>query len=111
MTPQGFSLGSHAVLDSLESHTAGELKQTAGLESSHAVFPVFLHNSSLNGFLCNNGVRALVSLGYLSVVGQPPGFVSLRLRLRLIATGLQHSKHSPRKKKIIGKSSSCECLK
>ena len=54
VAPQGFSLGSHVICpDGLESHTAGGLKQVAGSESGRAVFPVFLHNSSLNSFLCD----------------------------------------------------------
>ena len=54
VAPQGFSLGSHvAHPGGLESHTAGGLKQAAGFESSRTVFPVFLHNSSLNSFLCD----------------------------------------------------------
>ena len=53
VAPWGFGLGSHIILDSLESHTAGGLKQAVGLESGHAVFPVLIHNSSLNSFLCN----------------------------------------------------------
>ena len=81
-------------LDGLESHTARGLKWTTGLESGCAVFPVFHHNSSLNSFLCDYGVRALVSHGYSLVVGQLPGHVLLRLWLRLVATGLQHSMHS-----------------
>ena len=99
VAPQGFSLGSHVILDGLESHTARELKQAVGLESSRAVFPVFLHNGSLNSFLCNYSVRALESCGYLSVVGQLPGHVLLRSWLTLVATRLQHSTHSPKKKK------------
>ena len=98
VAPQGFSLGSHVILDGLESHTARDLKQAVGLESSRAVFPVLLHNSSLNSFLCNYSVRALASCGYSSVVGQPPGFVSPRPRPRLIATRSQHSMHSLKKK-------------
>ena len=100
VAPQGFSLGSHAVpTGSLESHTAGELKQAVGLESSRVVFPVFIHNSGLNSFLCDYGVRALESHSYSSADGRPPGFVSLRLRPRLVATGSQHSMHSLKKKK------------
>ena len=100
VAPQGFSLGSHVIRqDGLESHTAGGLKQAAGSESSRTVFPVFLHNSSLNSFLCEKGVRALESRGYSSVVGQPPGHVSLRSWPKLVATGSQHSTHSPKKKK------------
>ena len=54
VAPQGFSLGSHVIRpDGLESHTAGGLKQAAGSESGRAVFPVFLHNSGLNSFLCD----------------------------------------------------------
>ena len=53
VAPWGFGLGSHVILDDLESHTAKGLKQAAGFESSCAVFPVFIHNSSLNSFLCN----------------------------------------------------------
>ena len=54
VAPQGFSLGSHVVpRGGLESHTAGGLKQAAGSESGRAVFPVFLHNSGLNSFLCD----------------------------------------------------------
>ena len=54
VAPQGFSLGSHVICpDGLESHTAGGLKRTADSGSDHAVFPVFLHNSGLNSFLCN----------------------------------------------------------
>ena len=100
VAPQGFSLGSHVTRPGgLESHTAGGLKRAAGSESGRAVFPVFLHNSGLNSFPCDYGVRALESLGYLSEVGQPPGLVSLRFRLKLVATGSQHSKHSLKKKK------------
>ena len=98
VAPQGFSLGSHVILDGLESYTARDLKQAVGLESSCAVFPVLLHNSSLKSFLCNYGVRALASCGYSSVVGQPPGFVSPRPRPRLVATRSQHSMHSLKKK-------------
>ena len=97
VVPQGFSLGSHVILDGLESHTAGGLKQAAGSESSRTVFPVFLHNSSLNSFLCDYSVRALASHGYLSEVGQLPSLVLPRLQLRLVATGLQHSMHSLKK--------------
>ena len=97
--PQGFGLGSHAVLDGLESHTAGGLKHAVGLESGHTVFPVFIHNSGLNSFLCNYGTRALESHGYSSVVRWPPGHVLLRFWLKLIATRLQHSMCSPKKKK------------
>ena len=100
VAPQGFSLGSHVVCrDGLESHTAGGLKQAAGFESGCTVFPVFLHNSGLNSFLCDYGVRALESHGYSSVVGQPPGHVSPRPRPKLVATRSQHSMHSPKKKK------------
>ena len=54
VAPQGFSLGSHVIRpDGLESHTAGGLKWAAGFEPGRTVFPVFLHNSSLNSFLCN----------------------------------------------------------
>ena len=53
VVPWGFGSGSHIVLDGLESHTAGGLKWAVGLESGHAVFPMFIHNSSLNCFLCN----------------------------------------------------------
>ena len=54
VAPQGFSLGSHVVPpDGLESHTAGGLKQATDFESGRAVFPVFLHNSGLNSFLCD----------------------------------------------------------
>ena len=54
VAPQGFSLGSHAIRPGgLESHTAGGLKQAAGFEPGRAVFPVFLHNSGLNSFLCD----------------------------------------------------------
>ena len=54
VAPQGFSLGSHAApTGSLESHTAGGLKRAVGLESSRVVFPVFIHNSGLNSFLCD----------------------------------------------------------
>ena len=82
VAPQGFSLGSHAIRqDGLESHTAGGLKLAGGSVSGRAVFPVFLHNSGLNSFLCDYGVRALGSHGYSSVVGWLPGFVSLKLRL------------------------------
>ena len=97
-----------------KSWTAGGLKRAVGPGSSRAVFPVFLHNSGLNSFLCDYGVRALVSHGYSSVVGWPPGFVSLRLRPRLVATGSQHSMHSPKKKKKKQKSwrrQSRECSK
>ena len=96
--PWGFSSGSHVVLDSLESHTARRLKQAAGFESSRAVFSVLIHNGGLNSFLCDYGVRALESRGYLSIVGWPPSHVSLRFQLKLIATGSQHSMHSPKKK-------------
>ena len=100
VAPQGFSLGSHVIRpDGLESHTAGGLKRVAGSESGCAVFPVFLHNSGLNSFLCDYGVRALKSHGYSSVAGRPPSFVSLRSQLKLAATGSQHSMHSPKKKK------------
>ena len=99
MAPQGFSLGSHAVLGSLESHTARRLKWAANLGFGCTVFSVFIHNSSINSFLCDHSMRALVSHGYLSVVGWLPGFVSLRSQLMLIATRLQHSMHSPEKKK------------
>ena len=95
MAPWGFSLGSHVVLDGLESHTAKELKQVVVLESSHTVFPVLIHNGSLNSFLCSYGMRVLENCGYLSAVGQLPSFVSPRPWLKLIATGLQHSTHSP----------------
>ena len=98
VAPQGFSLGSHIVLDGLESHTAGGLKW-AGFQPGRTVFPVFIHNSGLNSFLCDHGVRALESHGYSSVVGQLLSFVSLRLQLKLVATRLQHSMHSPKKKK------------
>ena len=68
VAPQGFSLGSHVVLGGgLESHTAGGLKRAAGFESGRAVFPVLLHNSGLNSFLCDHGVRALESRSYSSV--------------------------------------------
>ena len=60
---------------------------------------MFLHNGGLNGFLCDYSVRVLGNCGYLSVDGQPPGHVSPRLQLKLIATRLQHSAHSPKKKK------------
>ena len=40
VVPQGFSLGSHIILDGLESHTARGLKWAVGFESSHTVFPV-----------------------------------------------------------------------
>ena len=54
VAPQGFSLGSHAICPGgLESHTAGGLKWAAGFEPGRTVFPVFLHNSSLNSFLCD----------------------------------------------------------
>ena len=53
VAPQGFSSGSHAILDGLESHTARELKWAAGFGSGHAVFPVSIHNSGLNSFLCD----------------------------------------------------------
>ena len=54
VAPQGFSSGSHVICpDGLESHTAGGLKRTAGSASGRAVFPVFLHNSGLNSFLCD----------------------------------------------------------
>ena len=99
MAPQGFSSGSHAILDGLESHTARELKQAAGFESGHTVFPVLIHNGGLNSFLCDTGVRALESHGYLSRVGQPPSFVLPRPWPKLVATGLQHSVHSLKKKK------------
>ena len=51
VVPQGFSSGSHVILDSLESHTARGLKWAVGSESSCTVFPVFIHNGSLNSFL------------------------------------------------------------
>ena len=53
VVPQGFGLGSHVVLDGLESHTARRLKQAAGFESGHAVFSVPIHNGCINSFLCN----------------------------------------------------------
>ena len=54
VAPQGFSLGSHVVRQGgLESHTAGGLKWAAGSESGRTVFPVFIHNSGLNSFLCD----------------------------------------------------------
>ena len=53
VVPQGFGLGSHVILDGLESHTAKRLKQAAGFESGRTVFSVFIHNSSLNSFLCD----------------------------------------------------------
>ena len=99
VAPWGVSLGSHTVLDGLESHTARGLKWVVGHRSSRTVFPVSNHNGSLNSFLCDNGVRALVSHGYLSVVGQPPGLVSPKPQLKLVATGSQHSMHSLKKKK------------
>ena len=100
VAPQGFSLGSHVTRPGgLESHTAGGLKRTVDSAPGRAVFPVFLHNSGLNSFLCDQGVRALESHGYSSVVGRPPGFVSPRFRPKLVATGSQHSMHSPKKKK------------
>ena len=67
--------------------------------SSCCVFSVFIHNSSLNSFLCNYGMRALESCSYSSADGQPPGHVSLRLWPKLIATRSQHSTHGPKKKK------------
>ena len=44
-------------------------------------------------------MRALESCGYSSVVGWPPSLVLLRLQLKLVATGSQHSMHSLKKKK------------
>ena len=67
--------------------------------SGCTVFSAFIHNSSLNSFLCDYGVRALESHGYLSVVGQLPSHVSPRPRLKLIATESQHSMHSLKKKR------------
>ena len=99
VVPWGFSLGSHIILDGLESHTAGGLKWAAGSGPGHAVFPVLIHNSSINSFLCDIGARALESHGYLSEVGQLPSLVLLRLWLMLVATGSQHSMCSLKKKK------------
>ena len=97
VAPWGFSLGSHVILDGLESHTAGSLKR-AGLWALHTIFSVFIHNGSLNSFLHDYGVRALESHSYLSVVGRLPGHVLPKLWLQLIATRSQHSAHSPKKK-------------
>ena len=44
-------------------------------------------------------MRALESHGYSLAVGWLPGHVSLRLPLKLVATRLQHSMHSLKKKK------------
>ena len=78
-------------------HCQGSEMDT-GFESSRVVFPVFIHNGSLNSFLHDQGARALESHGYSSVVGQPPSHVLLRPWLKLVATRLQHSMHSPKKK-------------